>query len=112
MWFGYYPFRVGSYVDGLNCCHRGNGERGGGSCAYTMFFSWTIATIVTLWGILLAYITHSSDPYGLFHLSLNKLPGENDEEDPKTEWLNMGYWKVSHHENAFSNGVANGHSGY
>ena len=36
----------------------------------------------------------SEMPYGLWHLSLNKLPGESDEELPKTEWLNMGYWKV------------------
>jgi hypothetical protein len=33
----------------------------------------------------------SSDPYGLFHLSLNKLDGE---DVPHTEWLNMGYWRV------------------
>ncbi|KAJ7103470.1 S-adenosyl-L-methionine-dependent methyltransferase [Mycena belliarum] len=32
----------------------------------------------------------SADPYGEFHLALNKLPGEGD---PQTEWLNMGYWK-------------------
>ncbi|KIK71064.1 hypothetical protein GYMLUDRAFT_254342 [Collybiopsis luxurians FD-317 M1] len=35
----------------------------------------------------------SSDPYGLFHLSLNKLPGEDESSPPKTEWLNMGYWR-------------------
>lgn len=34
-----------------------------------------------------------SMPYGLFHLALNKLPGEKGDEPPKTEWLNMGYWK-------------------
>ncbi|KAJ7038134.1 S-adenosyl-L-methionine-dependent methyltransferase [Mycena alexandri] len=33
----------------------------------------------------------SADPYGDFHLALNKLPGE---DTPRTEWLNMGYWKV------------------
>jgi hypothetical protein len=32
-------------------------------------------------------------PYGLFHLGLNKLPGEEKDKPPKTEWLNMGYWK-------------------
>jgi hypothetical protein len=42
---------------------------------------------------LAIYMT-PNDPYGLFHLSLNKLPGESPEADPKTEWLNMGYWKV------------------
>ncbi|KAJ7254048.1 S-adenosyl-L-methionine-dependent methyltransferase [Mycena haematopus] len=33
----------------------------------------------------------SADPYGEFHLGLNKLPGD---DVPRTEWLNMGYWKV------------------
>jgi hypothetical protein len=37
------------------------------------------------------------DPYSLFHLSLNKMPGENPESDPHTEWLNVGYWKVRSH---------------
>jgi len=35
-----------------------------------------------------------NDPYGLFHLSLNKLPFEDPNSLPATEWLNMGYWKV------------------
>lgn len=35
-----------------------------------------------------------NDPYGLFHLSLNKLPFEDPDSLPVTEWLNMGYWKV------------------
>ncbi|TCD71471.1 hypothetical protein EIP91_008851 [Steccherinum ochraceum] len=34
----------------------------------------------------------SKDPYGTFHLSLNKDP-ESTESAPRTEWLNMGYWK-------------------
>ncbi|KAJ7293638.1 S-adenosyl-L-methionine-dependent methyltransferase [Mycena rebaudengoi] len=34
----------------------------------------------------------AADPYGLFHLSLNELP--TDTAGPRTEWLNMGYWKV------------------
>ncbi|KAJ4489315.1 S-adenosyl-L-methionine-dependent methyltransferase [Lentinula edodes] len=34
-----------------------------------------------------------NDPYGLFHLSLNRRSGEDENEPPKTEWLNMGYWK-------------------
>lgn len=29
------------------------------------------------------------DPYGDFHVSLN-----SDPLRPKSEWLNMGYWKV------------------
>ena len=36
----------------------------------------------------------STDPYGLFHLTLNKLPSESPNSPPQTEWLNMGYWKV------------------
>lgn len=35
----------------------------------------------------------SSDPYGTFHLALNRLPGDPPEGDPRTEWLNMGYWR-------------------
>ena len=37
---------------------------------------------------------HHKDPYGLFHLSLNKLPFEDPNSPPQTEWLNLGYWKV------------------
>jgi len=33
----------------------------------------------------------TTDPYGLFHLELNKEYKSHDQ--PKTEWLNMGYWK-------------------
>ncbi|KAJ6503487.1 S-adenosyl-L-methionine-dependent methyltransferase [Mycena vitilis] len=32
-----------------------------------------------------------ADPYGEFHLSLNK---SNNEDVARTEWLNMGYWKA------------------
>jgi len=39
------------------------------------------------------WLTRTKDPYGLFHLSLNKLPGEAPGMPPKTEWLNMGFWK-------------------
>jgi len=35
----------------------------------------------------------AADPYGLFHLSLNKLPGEDPNIPPETEWLNMGFWR-------------------
>ncbi|KAH6917326.1 hypothetical protein BKA70DRAFT_1395150 [Coprinopsis sp. MPI-PUGE-AT-0042] len=31
--------------------------------------------------------------YGLFHLDLNRQPGEPKDKPPSTEWLNMGYWK-------------------
>ncbi|KAF5311828.1 hypothetical protein D9619_003207 [Psilocybe cf. subviscida] len=33
------------------------------------------------------------DPYGLFHLTLNRISGDDVAKPPKTEWLNMGYWK-------------------
>ncbi|KAI0271362.1 S-adenosyl-L-methionine-dependent methyltransferase [Gloeopeniophorella convolvens] len=33
----------------------------------------------------------TGDPYGTFHIELNKVPGGPD--PPQTEWLNMGYWK-------------------
>lgn len=52
----------------------------------------TVITLICV-AVALGICTKSSDPYGLFHLTLNKLPGEDG--DPKTEWLNMGYWKVS-----------------
>ena len=54
-----------------------------------------LSTGIVVLLISLAIFLKPSDPYGLFHLSLNKLPGENPDTDPKTEWLNMGYWKVS-----------------
>ncbi|KAJ4486217.1 hypothetical protein J3R30DRAFT_1471827 [Lentinula aciculospora] len=58
-----------------------------------------IASVALLWRY---YHRHGrrnkashNDPYGLFHLSLNKRPGEEQHGPPKTEWLNMGYWKVN-----------------
>ncbi|KAI0322732.1 hypothetical protein OF83DRAFT_1092674 [Amylostereum chailletii] len=36
----------------------------------------------------------SSDPYGSYHISLNKDPDDDDDDDePRTEWLNMGLWR-------------------
>ncbi|KAJ4000992.1 S-adenosyl-L-methionine-dependent methyltransferase [Lentinula boryana] len=55
-----------------------------------------VMTVSLLWRL---YHPHhenrDNDPYGLFHLSLNKRPGEDENDLPKTEWLNMGYWKVN-----------------
>ncbi|TFK41101.1 hypothetical protein BDQ12DRAFT_424626 [Crucibulum laeve] len=50
---------------------------------------------IVLCGVLLVALVRirSSDPYGLFHLSLNRLPHEDLNTQPRTEWLNMGYWK-------------------
>ncbi|KAL0580388.1 hypothetical protein V5O48_001633 [Marasmius crinis-equi] len=55
---------------------------------------YVVLPLVALLAISLWMYTKSSDPYDLFHLSLNRLPGEDDSAPPKTEWLNMGYWKV------------------
>ena len=54
-----------------------------------------VSTALLVVLISLAIYLKPTDPYGLFHLSLNKLPGQSPDTDPKTEWLNMGYWKVS-----------------
>jgi hypothetical protein len=41
-----------------------------------------------------------NDPYGSFHLALNedyssdKADGRDVNDRPRTEWLNMGFWKV------------------
>lgn len=45
---------------------------------------------------LILWLSHrtSTDPYGLYHLSLNRLPGQPDDAPVKTEWLNMGFWEV------------------
>jgi len=42
---------------------------------------------------LLRFATGSKDPYNLFHLTLNKRPGDQSKV-PSTEWLNIEYWKV------------------
>lgn len=42
--------------------------------------------------VALYFQMRSTDPYGLFHLSLNKVDVNSL---PVTEWLNMGYWRVS-----------------
>jgi hypothetical protein len=59
-------------------------------------FSNGIAIIVTLVLLTACYLLfkHSPDPYGLFHLDMNTLPGANTTLISRTEWLNMGYWKV------------------
>ncbi|KAG6812486.1 hypothetical protein H0H92_002593 [Tricholoma furcatifolium] len=51
---------------------------------------------VIIAGILstLYFSKTSNDPYGLFHLSFNQV-GPDTHSPPKTEWLNMGYWKVT-----------------
>jgi hypothetical protein len=45
-------------------------------------------------GLVIMTGQRNADPYGLFHLSLNKIPEDSPDNPPETEWLNMGYWKV------------------
>jgi hypothetical protein len=58
-----------------------------------MDWNWPIITGVCLLllGALWVHVA-PSDPYGLFHLELNRLGDEPDHH--LTEWMNMGYWKV------------------
>jgi len=60
-------------------------------------------TSVFIWpsflAILIAIIVYLirpklGDPYGMFHTELNA--SDSPDEHEQTEWLNMGYWKVSH----------------
>ncbi|KAJ3737171.1 S-adenosyl-L-methionine-dependent methyltransferase [Lentinula guzmanii] len=55
-----------------------------------------VMTVSLLWRLYDPLLgNRDNDPYGLFHLSLNKRSGEDENDSPKTEWLNMGYWKVN-----------------
>jgi hypothetical protein len=51
----------------------------------------TLAAIVVIVLVYVAVCHKFRDPYGTYHVRLNILPGE---VDARTEWLNMGYWKV------------------
>ncbi|KAI0307737.1 S-adenosyl-L-methionine-dependent methyltransferase [Multifurca ochricompacta] len=51
---------------------------------YTLIF-------VTIFFSYVYFYRRAKDPYGTFHISFNKLPGGPD--PPRTEWLNMGFWK-------------------
>ncbi|CAA7266494.1 unnamed protein product [Cyclocybe aegerita] len=53
----------------------------------------TITSLSTLLGFTMWSRTRSQDPYGLFHLALNKSSSEDRDAPPATEWLNMGFWK-------------------
>jgi hypothetical protein len=71
------------------------------SSELTLFNNLKVMTVyLTCIGFLVAVASwlymqrHINDPYGLFHLSLNKLPSEDPNSPPETEWLNVGYWKV------------------
>ena len=57
------------------------------------FYLTCVGFLLAVASWLYIQIRHN-DPYGLFHLSLNKLPFEDPNSLPMTEWLNLGYWKV------------------
>jgi hypothetical protein len=58
---------------------------------------------ICLLTITLTYMRmQAADPYGTFHYKLNWVPGQSPTERPKTEWLNLGYWKVSHTQRSVS----------
>ncbi|KAF9531983.1 S-adenosyl-L-methionine-dependent methyltransferase [Crepidotus variabilis] len=57
-------------------------------------YSLFLISLALLLAIVLFFLKGSNDPYGLFHLTLNRLPSDNPHEPPKTEWLNMGYWEA------------------
>jgi hypothetical protein len=64
------------------------------ACYLVLYHRYIYALVAGFVLVGLSWTMLSMDPYGLFHLSLNKLPEEDLESDPRTEWLNMGYWKV------------------
>ncbi|KAH9985377.1 S-adenosyl-L-methionine-dependent methyltransferase [Russula compacta] len=48
--------------------------------------------IFVIFSVIYMYFAgRASDPYGTFHISFNQVPGSPD--SPRTEWLNMGFWK-------------------
>jgi hypothetical protein len=55
-----------------------------------MYILILILVILTLLHVY--FSRQASDPYGSFHVPFNKIPGGPD--PPRTEWLNMGFWKV------------------
>ncbi|KAJ7786386.1 S-adenosyl-L-methionine-dependent methyltransferase [Mycena metata] len=87
--------RLAAKVEGLNSCKRPAGYL----YLYTLVLSLrkqmnTLLVLPTVLALVVVYWMakrSSADPYGEFHLAFNKLPGE---DAPRTEWLNMGYWKV------------------
>lgn len=52
------------------------------------------ALVLGLGSIIFFQTTSQRDPYGLYHLALNKDSKEDPDSLPKTEWMNQGYWKV------------------
>ena len=63
---------------------------------FTMSMSWLAASGAAIVVCLFVWYFQRRlrDPYGSFHIALNVVdPASN--AAPTTEWLNMGYWKVS-----------------
>jgi hypothetical protein len=61
---------------------------------YRVTISWAAGACGLVVIVFVAKRMRRQDPYGSFHFQLNKLPGDTLDSPPKTEWLNMGYWKV------------------
>ncbi|KAJ7181724.1 S-adenosyl-L-methionine-dependent methyltransferase [Mycena crocata] len=52
-----------------------------------------LAAVIALFLVFWLLKRSSGELYGQFHLPFNKLPGDKPGALPRTEWLNMGYWK-------------------
>jgi hypothetical protein len=54
------------------------------------------STLLAMFFIVAVYLIHPKlcDPYGMFHIELNA-SGSSKDQHERTEWLNMGYWRVS-----------------
>ena len=61
--------------------------------ALDVFNSKYILGLILLASALLYRTMTNRDPYGSFHLSLNKT-SHDAAGSPTTEWMNMGFWKV------------------
>lgn len=60
----------------------------------TFNLTWTLVSVVVTIVSMVSY--KGEDPYDSFHVALNASPSEiMSGSRPSTEWLNMGYWKVS-----------------
>ncbi|KAJ3522055.1 hypothetical protein NM688_g8932 [Phlebia brevispora] len=63
------------------------------ACSIFLDLPWYTCVALLAFILGLRSLAHKlRDPYGSFHIDLNRIdPAEKGE--PKTEWLNMGYWK-------------------
>ncbi|KIJ45179.1 hypothetical protein M422DRAFT_779090 [Sphaerobolus stellatus SS14] len=59
---------------------------------YTANYALITASVISV-AIIIFLKMYAKDPYGTYHLGLNMRPGQDSTKPPKTEWLNMGYWR-------------------